>query len=326
MATTSLRPGAPIVCLGEALVDLVCEEPVSGLGEARAFVPRVGGSLVNIAVCAARFGGRVGMLGGAGDDEWGRWLRDRVAAEGVDVERFVLVPGGGTSHAFVAVSEDGEPAFAFYGDPERPAAYADADIDPALSGEPGVLVVGSDTLIGEREREVTLGAAELARERGWEVVCDPNLRRNRWPSEEVMLATVRELVARATLVKCNEREAPALAGRDGEREAARGLLELGPQAAAVTLGARGALLATSAGIAEIEPVPVARVVDATGAGDSVAGVLAAALAAGCTPEELEPSMAVAMEAAASVVQVWGATEGLPPAPEARQRLTTALRN
>jgi len=56
MGTTSVGPGAKVVCLGEALVDLVCEEPVAGLGEASAFVPRVGGSLVNIAVCAARFG------------------------------------------------------------------------------------------------------------------------------------------------------------------------------------------------------------------------------------------------------------------------------
>jgi len=324
MGTTSVGPGAKVVCLGEALVDLVCEEPVAGLGEASAFVPRVGGSLVNIAVCAARFGARVEMLGGAGDDEWGRWLRDRVRGEGVGTERFVLVPGGGTSHAFVAVSDHGEPAFAFYGDPKRPAAYADADIEPALAGPPGVLVVGSDTLIGEREREVTLGAADLARERGWEVVCDPNLRPNRWASEEEMLATVRELVARATLVKCNHTEAMPLAGREGEREAALGLLELGPRAAAVTLGARGALFAGDGSLTEVPSTPVDHVVDATGAGDCVAGVIAAALAAGCPRERLAPALEVAMEAAAGVVRTWGATEGLPPAERARARLAEAL--
>lgn len=326
MGTTSLRPGARVVCLGEALVDLVCEEPVNGLGEARAFVPRVGGSLVNIAVCAARFGARVEMLGGAGDDEWGRWLRERVGALGVGVERFVLVPDGGTSHAFVAVSHDGEPAFAFYGDPKRPAAYADADLEPALSGAPGVLVVGSDTLIGEREREVTLRAARLALERGWEVICDPNLRPNRWPSEEAMLSAVRELVGLATLVKCNDREARPLAGREDERDAARGLLELGPRAAAVTLGARGALLATRNAVHEIAPRPVERVVDATGAGDCVAGVLAAALATGRAHDKLAPAMDVAMEAAAGIVQAWGATEGLPATDRAQRELAAALRN
>ena len=88
------------------------------------------------------------MLGGAGDDEWGRWLRERIADEGVGVERFVLMPGAGTSHAFVSVDADREPSFAFYGDDDRPAAHAGDDLDPALSGDPGVLVVGSDTLLG----------------------------------------------------------------------------------------------------------------------------------------------------------------------------------
>src|SRR5690606_32816492 len=98
MTTSEDRTTRRVVCLGEALVDLVCEQPVEELGEAPAFVPRQGGSLANIAVCAARFGARVEMLGGAGDDEWGRWLRERIAAEGVDVGRFVLMPDGGTSH------------------------------------------------------------------------------------------------------------------------------------------------------------------------------------------------------------------------------------
>jgi fructokinase len=324
MAASEDQTAGRVVCLGEALVDLVCEQPVAGLGEAPAFVPRPGGSLANIAVCAARFGARVEMLGGAGDDEWGRWLRERIAAEGVGVERFVLMPDGGTSHAFVAVSPEGEPRFAFYGDPKRPAAYARADLDEALAGEPGVLVVGSDTLIGAEERETTLLAAELGRERGWQVLCDPNLRPNRWPDEETMLRCVRELVARSSVVKCNESEAGPLAGRRDARGAASGLLELGPEVAVVTRSARGALLASDGVFEEIPGHPVARVVDATGAGDCVAGVLAAALARGFESRGLAPAVAVAMRAAAGVVERWGATTGLPVAADARAALTAAL--
>src|SRR5262245_31138629 len=139
-----MNPTRRVVCLGEALVDFVCERPVAALGEADSFVPRPGGSLANIAVCAARFGASAEMLGGAGDDEWGRWLRDRLAAEEVGVERFVLMPGAGTSHAFVSVDAAREPSFAFYGDPERPAAHAGDDLEPGLEGDPGVLVLGSD--------------------------------------------------------------------------------------------------------------------------------------------------------------------------------------
>lgn len=307
---------ARVVCLGEALVDFVCERPVAALAEADFFVPRAGGSLANIAVCSARFGARSEMLGGAGDDEWGRWLRDRIAAAGVAVERFVLMPAAGTSHAFVAVSEDGEPSFSFYGDPERPAAHAGDDIDPALAGEPGVLVVGSDTLLGEREREVTMRAARLAREREWRVLCDPNLRPRRWADEETMLSVIRELVALADVVKCNEAEAEAFGG-------AQALFAMGPDAVVVTRGADGALVVSPEGSEAVKGVE-ATVVDATGAGDCVAGVVAAGLAAGAALDALFPVVEVAMRAAAGVVAVWGATDGLPTAVEARAQLSAAV--
>lgn len=312
---------ARVVCLGEALVDFVCERPVASLGDADFFVPRPGGSLPNIAVCAARFGASVEMLGGAGDDEWGHWLRERIAAEGVGVERFVLMPGAGTSHAFVSVAADGEPSFAFYGDPQRPAAHAGDDLTPALEGDPGVLVVGSDTLLGQAECEVTMRAAALAHERGWQVLCDPNLRPNRWPDDETMLKVIRELVAEATVVKCNEGEALKLGGQSEVQAAGIALRELGPDAVVVTLGEDGAIVVSADGVESVEG-RAAEVVDSTGAGDCVAGVVAAGLATGVDPRALGPTVSVAMAAAAGVVSTWGATAGLPSAPMARRMLAT----
>jgi sugar/nucleoside kinase (ribokinase family) len=314
--------GGRVVCLGEALVDFVCERPVPSLGDADSFAPRVGGSLANIAICAARFGARAEMLGGAGDDEWGRWLRERIAGEGVEVARFVLMPGAGTSHAFVTVDEAREPTFAFYGDEERPAAHAGDDIDPALGGEPGVLVVGSDTLLGEAERDVTMRAVALGRGREWRVLCDPNLRPRRWADDKTMLATIRELVVESSVVKCNEAEAVALAGVDDPALAGQVLCDMGPEAVVVTQAERGALLVTAG---EVQPVSArpTEVVDTTGAGDCVAGVVAAGLAAGVAPAALAGVAEVAMAAAASVVATWGATEGLPPPAEARAALAAA---
>lgn len=305
-----------ILCLGEALVDFVCERPVSSLGEADFFVPRLGGSLANIAVCAARFGGDVAMLGGAGDDEWGRWLKQRVAAEGVGVDGFLLVEGAGTSHAFVAVSEDAEPSFAFYGDVRRPAAYVGEMLETALGGDPGVLVVGSDTLLGDDERRVTMRATELARERGWEVLCDPNLRPNRWDSRDEMVTVISGLIEKATVVKLNAGEARALTGRESLEAAGGALLELGPARAVITRSGEGALLLSPSSVESVEGCE-ADVVDATGAGDCVAGVIAAGLG---SDMPLADIVRAAMHAAAGVVAAWGATEGLPTAAEARHLL------
>ena len=54
------------LCLGEALVDLVCERPVASIAEADAFVPRFGGAIANVAVTAARRGADVALAGGVG--------------------------------------------------------------------------------------------------------------------------------------------------------------------------------------------------------------------------------------------------------------------
>jgi fructokinase len=316
-----------VVCLGEGLVDLVCERPVATLAEADAFVPRLGGSLANIAVAAARFGADARMVGGAGDDAWGRFVRERIAAEGVDTAAFRLVPGGQTSLAFVAVSAEGEPSFAFHAGPkaERAVARSRPDVEGALASGPGVLVVGSDSLLSAAEREVTFAAADRARERGWAVLCDPNLRPARWPSEDEMRETIGALAGRATVVKCNAAEAWALTGASDDVEAGSALLEDGAEAVAITRGRDGAVLLAGDGeTVEVEGVAAGAAVDATGAGDCVAGVLAAALGTGAAPADLAGPLSVAMRAAGGVIAAWGASAGLPPASQARAWLADSL--
>jgi hypothetical protein len=50
-----------ILCLGEALVDLICERPIASVAEADAFVPHFGGVVANVAVVAARAGAPVAL-------------------------------------------------------------------------------------------------------------------------------------------------------------------------------------------------------------------------------------------------------------------------
>ena len=59
-SVSEIRTGEPApptrtLCLGEALVDLICEQPRRGrLAEADAFVPHFGGAVANVAMVAAR--------------------------------------------------------------------------------------------------------------------------------------------------------------------------------------------------------------------------------------------------------------------------------
>src|SRR5829696_9758223 len=106
----------PFLMLGEALVDLVCEQAADGLADAASFAPHFGGAAANVAVSAARSGGRAALAGGAGEDAWGRWLLERLRGERVDTRFFALDEGRQTPVAFATVTVQGEPSFSIYGE------------------------------------------------------------------------------------------------------------------------------------------------------------------------------------------------------------------
>ena len=72
------------LCVGECIVDLICQRPVTTLHEADSFTPYAGGVTANVAVAAARAGADVMFAGGAGDDRWG------AGGDVVEVSRYEL--------------------------------------------------------------------------------------------------------------------------------------------------------------------------------------------------------------------------------------------
>ena len=173
----------PFLMLGEALVDLICEQAAEGIGEARSFTPHFGGAAANVAVSAARAGGRPALAGGAGQDPWGRWLLERLRGEGVDTRWFALDQGRQTPIAFATVAAGGEPSFAIYGEGISAALVAFGEHAEEAVEATEALVFASNTLVGP-EREVTLRARDRARELGRPICFDPNLRLERWRSAE----------------------------------------------------------------------------------------------------------------------------------------------
>jgi ribokinase len=124
-----------------------------------------------------------------------------------------------------------------------------------------------------------------------------------------------ELLAQVTILTPNETEAEFLtglpAGSDLSSDSwaegvARKLLSRGPQAILVTMGARGALLASRSGQSLIPSYPVT-VVDTTAAGDAFNGALAVSLAEG---REIEDAVHVANAAGALATTRAGAQPSL----------------
>ena len=138
----------------------------------------------------------------------------------------------------------------------------------------------------------------------------------RWPDAAAARDLAAAALAGATLLKLNRAEAELLTGHADPAAAAERLVEMGARTVAVTLGADGALL-RGAATADVPGVP-ARVVDTTGAGDVVTGVLAAALSnAGWEAQAAAGQLGFAVAAAARATESWGALDALPGRTAAR---------
>jgi len=305
----SAPPARPTrtLCLGEALVDLICERPVAGLAEADAFVPHFGGAVANVAVIAARGGAHVALAGGAGRDDWGRWLHDRLQREGVDLSLFQLFAGRQTTVAAVTVDADGEARYRVYGDTiSMVLDVLRGGLEAAVFGS-AALFISSNTLVGAQERELTLRARELALGHDRPVIFDPNLRLHRWPSDAEAAACASACVPGALLVRANAAEAALMTGEDDPERAAVALLEAGARMVVLTSGARGAILRGRLN-ADARGVP-ARVRSTIGAGDVLTGTLLARLAiTGFYPPAVAAALPDAVAASAAACERWGALE------------------
>jgi fructokinase len=288
-----------ILCLGETLVDFICERPVERVADADVFVPHFGGAAANVAVLTARAGASAALASTVGDDAWGQWLRERLVAEGVDAEH--VVSAGQTAAAIVTVNASGEPSFQIYGETLFDGEFGE------VVGRCGALYFSSNTLVGSGERDATMAAREAALSSDRPVIFDPNLRLGRWRSSAEAAATVHACVPGALLVRCNEAEATLMTGEYDPERAALALLKAGARLVVITLGPRGALLRGE--IRADAPGAAAAVRSTVGAGDSVTAVLLARLAqAGWYPPAAAVALRDAVTAGAEACERWGAID------------------
>jgi sugar/nucleoside kinase (ribokinase family) len=307
VSTTPSNEPTRILCLGEALVDLICQHPADGPAQAGSFVPHFGGAVANVAIGIARAGGGVALAGGVGNDAWGEWLRDRLDADGVDTSLFQLIDGLPTPLALVTVDESGDATYSIYNQGIGTIVPGlRAQLDQAIE-ESGALFFSSNTLVGEEERELTMHARELALARELPVIFDPNLRLPRWETRADAQASANACVPGALLVRLNLEEAQLMTGEQDPERAATALLKAGARMVALTLGTEGAILRGEFHT-DVEAVE-ANLRSTIGAGDAFTAALLSQLQlTAYYPPAVPASMRAAAAAAAAACERWGAVD------------------
>jgi ribokinase len=287
-----------VVVVGSANVDHVVRvarlprpgETVLGTG----YAMHLGGKGANQAVAAARMGAEVVFVGAVGRDASGHLSLKALVDEGIDAHNVARTEEP-TGAAVITVDEDGENQIAV-------APGANGLVDPAAIAEavraanPAVVVA-----VLEIPMASVIAAAVAAAGTGAQVLLDP--------APPVQLPD--DLLATHPVLTPNSVELAIAAGdRAGAsvRRSARRLLERGASALLITRGAGGVLAITPTGEVDIPGERAGAVRDATGAGDTFLGALAALLAGG---EELLTAARIANAAAGLSVLREGARGGMP---------------
>jgi ribokinase len=256
----------------------------------------LGGKGANQAVVLARCGVPTRLVARIGADAAAAQLRALLAAEPLDISGLIAA-GAATDRSVVLVTGEGDNAIISIADCARGLTTAEAEA--ALAGAaPGdiLLVQGNLTMA------VTRHALEVARRRGLHTVFNP-------APVAPKFATLWPLVDLAVL---NAGEARCLSGAAEATRAAERIHAQGAGIVVVTLGAGGALLRDAVGTVRQAAVPVV-VRDTTGAGDTFAAVLAAALLVRRLPTPV--ALRAAAEAAALTVSRAGTLVSFPSAAE-----------
>ena len=280
-----------VVCFGEALVDMLSNR-VAGEGSANdpeQFTKFAGGAPANAAVAVAKLGGEAYFAGMLGEDAFGRFLLDALNSEGVRTDYVRFTPEAKTALAFVSLDESGERSFEFYRPPAADLLFRADNFHPEIFSGSGILHICSNSLTEAAIADTTTTAVALAREAGWLVSFDVNLRHNLWQSGRVDRQRVNELVAQSDIVKLSLEELEYLAAHR-EQEALGGYiarqLQQCPQLVLVTDASEPVQWATRTDWGGVRP-PAVQAVDTTAGGDGfIGGFIYQLAAARITPNKL----------------------------------------
>jgi ribokinase len=299
----------PILVVGSINMDQVVQVPrLPRMGEtllgAGSLKLVSGGKGANQAVAMARLNAPVIMAGRVGTDPFGAQLLQALQAAGVDTDLVMIDQEEASGVAFIFLSPQGENAI--------------------------VVASGANTRIGHdalqlQRIQATLSQVQalvLQMEIPADLVCQlieqahhaqVPVVLNLAPAQQLP----REILRQVSLLVLNENEASLLSGQHVENQkdaqiVATMLHSDGIPTVVITLGARGALLATTGEDGSphclYQAAPAVQVVDTTAAGDCFVGALTVALTEGRTPAD---ALRFAVLASALKVTRFGAQSGLP---------------
>ncbi|KPF73155.1 5-dehydro-2-deoxygluconokinase [Bosea sp. AAP35] len=169
-----------VITIGRASVDLYGQQIGSRLEDVTSFAKSVGGCPANIAIGTARLGLRSALLTRVGNEQFGRFLREQLAREGVALDGVTTDPTRLTALAILSVESDTSFPLLFYRENCADMALEEDDVDAAFLATARAVVVTGTHFARPNTEAAQRKAMRLMRAQGGKIVLDIDYRPNLW--------------------------------------------------------------------------------------------------------------------------------------------------
>jgi fructokinase len=261
-----------ILCVGEALIDMICTDKGSSLSQGQHFLKKPGGAPTNVAAAVAALGGNVELAAKVGIDPFGKYLIEVLESFNVSTKWVLQDKNCFTTFAFVSLMENGERDFYFNRGADGQLSIDDIwDIKLA---DFSIIHFGSATaFLPGPLKAAYVELLHRALKKEILVSFDPNYRHLLFQSDkQEFIDQAWNFLSRCHFFKLSDEEAMLLTGKTTLDEAVADLLEKTTAVFTVTLGKDGTLLGLDKQTHIIPSIPV-KPVDTTGAGDAFVGAV-----------------------------------------------------
>lgn len=264
--------GGKILCIGEALIDMICTDKGKSLSEGNNFLKKPGGAPTNVAAAIAALGGSVELAAKVGNDPFGKQLINVMKDFGVSTKWMLQDENNFTTFAFVSLMEDGERDFVFNRGAD--GALNEDEINKINLDEFSIIHFGSATgfLPGPLQSAYKT-LLHKAKEKNIFISFDPNYRHLLFKNNvQSFINQSWYFLQHCNFFKVSDEEAVLITGAATIDDAAKILLEKTNAVFAITLGKDGTMLGFNHKTEIIKSIPV-KPVDTTGAGDAFVGAV-----------------------------------------------------
>jgi len=169
-----------LIAIGRSSVDLYGEQVGGRLEDMGSFAKYVGGSPTNTAIAAARLGLKTGLLTRVGADHMGRFIREELVREGVDVRGVHSDPERLTALVVLGIRDRETFPLIFYRENCADMALSEQDLDDSWLAETRAVLINGTHLSAPGVFAASVGAARRVKANGGRVVFDIDYRPVLW--------------------------------------------------------------------------------------------------------------------------------------------------